>query len=156
MKRRRSGGTVTRSAPSASSELRRFPRLLDIIGLARRLSSLFEEISDRSLARGNLRRAEMQAILAGAAAELPPPALHPNMAGVFEQKVRGLAAALEHEDLEQRELARSTMRGFIDRVVIPPGTALLQVVGNLGEMLTAAGAPLDAAAVGNSGCGGGI
>lgn len=39
--------------------------------------------------------------------------------------------------IEQRESARTTLRGFIDRIVIPPGDALLQVVGNLGEMLTA-------------------
>jgi hypothetical protein len=57
--------------------------------------------------------------------------------------------ALEHEDLETRESARSAIRGFIDRIVIPPGDELLQVVGNLGEMLTAAGA-----AVGKGGCGG--
>ena len=75
-----------------------------------------------------------------------------NMAGVFEQKIRTLAVALEHEDLEQRESARSTLRGFIDRIVIPPGDGLLHVVGNLGEMLTAAGAPREAAAVGNGGC----
>ena len=65
-----------------------------------------------------------------------------------------LAAALEHEDIEQRESARTTLRGFIDQIVIPPGDALLQVVGNLGEMLTGAGARHEAAAVGNSGCGG--
>ena len=29
----------------------------------------------------------------------------------FEQKIRGLASALEHEDLEQRELARSALGG---------------------------------------------
>ena len=62
----------------------------------------------------------------------------------------------EHEDIELRESARSTLRGFIDRIVITPGDALLQVVGDLGEMLTAAGAQREAAAVGNVGCGGGI
>jgi hypothetical protein len=50
--------------------------------------------------------------------------------------------------LELRESARTTLRGFIDHIVIPPGDALLQVVGNLGEMLTAALAPHEAAAVG--------
>jgi len=39
-------------------------------------------------------------------------------------------------------------RGFIDRIVIPPGDALLQGVGNLGEMLVAVGAPREAAVVG--------
>ena len=101
-----------------------------------------------------MRRAELQALIAAAASQMPPPHLHPNMASVFEQKIRALAAALEHEDIEQRESAWTTLRGFIDRIVIPPGDALLQVVGNLGEMLTAAGAPREAAAVGNSGCGG--
>ena len=75
---------------------------------------------------------------------------HGSIVGIFEQKIRTLAAALEHEDLEMREAARTTVRGFIDRIVIPPGDGLLQVVGNLGEMLTAAGAT----AVGNDGCGG--
>lgn len=106
--------------------------------------------------QNEMRRAELQATVLAAASEPQAPALHPNMAGVFEQKIRALAAALEHDDLEQRESARSTLRGFIDRIVIPPGDALLQVVGNLGEMLTAAGGPRKAAAVGNSGCGGGI
>ena len=67
---------------------------------------------------------------------------------------RTLATALEHDDLEQRESARTTLRGFIDHIVIPPGDALLQVVGSLGEMLTAAGAPREAAAVGKGICGG--
>ena len=106
--------------------------------------------------QNELRRAELNATVTAGAAQPPPPALHPNMAGVFEQKIRALAAALEHEDIEQRESARTTLRGFIDRIVIPPGDALLQVVGNLGEMLTAAGAPGVTTAVGNGGCGGGI
>lgn len=106
--------------------------------------------------QNELRRAELQALVTAATSEPKPPALHPNMATVFEQKIRTLAAALEHEDLETRESARSALRGFIDRIVISPGDALLRVVGNLGEMLTAAGAPREAAVVGNSGCGGGI
>jgi len=42
------------------------------------------------------------------------------------------------KDKQQRESARQALRGFIERIVIPPGDELLQVVGNLGEMLTAA------------------
>ena len=78
------------------------------------------------------------------------------MARVFEQKIQQLAAAPEHLDAELRETARQTLRGFIDRIVIPPGDALLHVVGDLGSMLTAAdgrnGSAL--AAVGKAGCGG--
>jgi hypothetical protein len=61
---------------------------------------------------------------------------------------------LEHDDPEQRELALETLRGFIDRIVIPPGDGLLQVVGNLGEMLTAAGGRNGSATVADVGCGG--
>jgi len=76
------------------------------------------------------------------------------MADVFQQKTMQLAAALEHEDEEQRETARQTLRGFVEKIVIPPGDGLLQVVGNLGEMLTAAAGRSGAAAVGYVGCGG--
>ena len=93
-------------------------------------------------------------MIAAGKAEPAPPALHPNMARVFEQKIEQLAAALEHEDAELRETARQALRGFIDRIVIPPGDELLQVVGNLGEMLTAADGRNRSAAVGNGGCGG--
>jgi hypothetical protein len=65
-----------------------------------------------------------------------------------------LAAALEHEDEEQRESARQTLRGLIEKIVIPPGGGLLQVVGNLGDMLTAAGSRAGSAAVAYVGCGG--
>ena len=100
------------------------------------------------------RRTELEAVIAAGKAEPAPPALHPNMARVFEQKIEQLAAALEHEDAELRETARQALRGFIDRIVIPPGDELLQVVGNLGEMLTAADGRNRSAAVGNGGCGG--
>jgi hypothetical protein len=65
-----------------------------------------------------------------------------------------VAATLEHQDDEQRQTARESLRGLIDRIIIPPGGGLLQVVGNLGEMLTAAGGQSGAAAVGHIGCGG--
>ena len=84
------------------------------------------------------RRTDLKAMLAAAAKEPPLPALHTHMAEVFRHKTMQLAAALEHEDEEEREAARQALRGFIDRIVIPPGDALLQVVGNFGEMLTAA------------------
>ena len=64
--------------------------------------------------------------------------------------------ALEHEDAELRESARHTLRAFIERIVIPPDDALLQVVGNLGEMLTAADGRNRSAAVVNGICGGRI
>jgi hypothetical protein len=50
-----------------------------------------------------------------------------------------LVTALEHN--EERDAARVALRGFLDRIVIPEGDGLLQVVGNLGEMLAAANGP---------------
>ena len=102
------------------------------------------------------RRTELQATLTNAEADPPLPALHPHWAEVFREKTTQLAAALEHQDEEQRESARQTLRGFIDRIVIPPGDGLLQVVGNFGEMLTAAGGRSSTAAVAYVGCGGRI
>lgn len=86
----------------------------------------------------------------------PGPLLHPSMAIAYRTKVEQLAAALEHDDLEQREAARSALRGFITAIVIPPGEALLQVQGDLGGMLAAAMGHIGSAAVAYVGCGGGI
>src|SRR5262249_37553958 len=82
----------------------------------------------------------------------PPPILHPHMANVFRQKAELLANALEHD--AERDAARQALRGFIDRIIVPPDDGLLQVVGNFGEMLTAAAGNEIAAAVGQGGCGG--
>ena len=97
------------------------------------------------------RRAELTATLAAADAAPPLPALHPQMAGVYRAKTEQLAAALGHEDDEQRDAARQAIRGFLDRIMIPPGDGLLQVVG---KMLTAAGGRNGSAAVGYVGFGG--
>jgi hypothetical protein len=88
--------------------------------------------------------------------EPPKAALHSHMAQIFREKAEALAAALEHD--EQRDAARLALRRFIEQIVIPPGDGLLQVIGNLGEMLPAAGARNGTApaAVGIDGCGGRI
>jgi hypothetical protein len=70
-----------------------------------------------------------------------------------------LAAALAHQDEEQREAARSALRGFVAAIVIPPGDGLLEVRGDLERMLAAAAGERDGsvlAAVAYDGCGGGI
>jgi site-specific DNA recombinase len=87
----------------------------------------------------------------------PPPAVHPNVAEVFRQKATTLAEGLEHEN--QRHAAREALRGFVDKIVIPSGDGLLQIVGNLGAMLVALQAGQKMAGrqtVGYVGCGGGI
>jgi len=79
--------------------------------------------------------------------------MHPQMAEVFRQKATTLAAGLEHGG--ERDAARHALRGFLDKIVIPPGDGLLQVVGSVGSMLAAAQSRSQPKyAVGNIGCGG--
>jgi site-specific DNA recombinase len=118
------------------------------------LQAFRDEAWKEELRQIERRRAELETTIAAAKSEPIQPALHPNMAQVFERKIGHLAAALGVDDPEQREAARQTLRGFIDHIVIPPGDALLQVVGNFGEMLSAADGRRRS--VGNDGCGGGI
>jgi hypothetical protein len=79
--------------------------------------------------------------------------MHPHIAEVFRQKAATLAAGLEHDD--QRPAARQALRGFLDKIVIPP-EGLLQVVGNVKAMLAAAQGRSQSRsiAVGYVGCGG--
>ena len=96
---------------------------------------------------------ERKAHLSLALAEPSLPAMHPNMAHVFQQKATTLAASLEYD--EHRDAARLALRGFLDHIVIPKD-GLLQVVGNVGAMLAAAHGRARTAntAVGYVGCGG--
>lgn len=109
----------------------------------------------RELVELDARRAELTGLTAGEATAPALPALHPRMAEIFQQKTEQLAAALDNQDEALRDAAREARRGFIDRIVIPPGEGL-QVIGNFGETLTAAsGRDRSAlAAVGYVGCGG--
>ena len=82
------------------------------------------------------RREELKAKLA--AADEPPPLLHPGMADLYRQKVTALAQALEHP--ETRTEASEALRGLIDAIVLTPDQGELQIElkGNLAAMLGAA------------------
>jgi hypothetical protein len=82
------------------------------------------------------RRKELEAKLA--AADAPPPLLHPEMAGLYRQKVTRLAQAIEHP--ETRTEASGALRGLIDAIVLTPNQGELQIElkGNLAAMLGAA------------------
>jgi len=81
------------------------------------------------------KREELKAVLA--AADAPPPLLHPEMAGLYRQKVTALAQALEHP--ETRTEASEALRGLIDAIVLTPNEGELQIElkGNLAAMLGA-------------------
>ena len=82
------------------------------------------------------KRAELKATLA--AADAPSPLLHPEMAGLYRQKVTALARALEQP--ETRTEASEALRGLIDAIVLTPNQGELQIElkGNLAAMLGAA------------------
>jgi hypothetical protein len=130
----------------------------ELAAVERRLHEILKAISEGF--RSEAWKAELasldsrKAALTVASAEPPIPTMHPQMAQVFQQKVAALAADLEHED--ERDGARQTLRGFLEKIVIPPADGLLQVVGNVGMMLAAAQGRthLQANAVGYVGCGG--
>ena len=83
-----------------------------------------------------LRREELKTRLA--AADAPPPLLHPEMAQLYRLKVTTLAQALEHP--ETRTEASDALRGLIDAIVLTPneGTLQIELRGNLAAMLSAA------------------
>jgi site-specific DNA recombinase len=120
------------------------------------LEGFRHEAFKEELRRLETRKAELTVVIAAAEMDPPMPALHPSMAEAFREKAAKLAAGLEHDD--QRDDARHALRNFVDKIVIPPGGGLLQVVGNLGAMLdAAAGQKMPGRqAVGYVGCGGRI
>ena len=66
--------------------------------------------------RQRSRREELKAKLA--AADEPPPLLHPEMADLYRTKVTALVEALEHP--ETRTEASEALRGLIDAIVLTP------------------------------------
>ena len=82
------------------------------------------------------RRDELKAKLA--AADAPPPLLHPEMADLYRHKVKALAQALEHS--ETRTEASEALRGLIDAIILTPteGDLRIELKGNLAAMLGAA------------------
>ena len=73
-----------------------------------------------------------------AAANEPPPLLHPSMADLYRSKVEELASALQREDT--RLEASEMLRGLIDSIVLTPekGQLRVELRGNLAAMLIAA------------------
>ncbi|MGH9240585.1 MAG: recombinase family protein [Vicinamibacterales bacterium] len=81
------------------------------------------------------RQLELEALIAARHEEPPLPTLHP---AYFKLKVQQLVAVLNAGDPAERERARQAVRNLIDKIIIPPGDALLQVEGNLQGILAAA------------------
>ena len=82
------------------------------------------------------KREELKARLA--AADAPPPLLHPEMAELYRTKVSTLARALERS--ETRLEATEALRGLVDAIILTPtdGELRIELKGNLAAMLSAA------------------
>jgi site-specific DNA recombinase len=82
------------------------------------------------------KREDLKAKLA--AADAPPPLLHPEIAELYRQKVTTLAQALERP--ETRVEATEALRGLIDAIIVTPtdGELRIELKGNLAAMLSAA------------------
>jgi len=74
-----------------------------------------------------------------ATADAPVPLLHPDLAGLYREKVATLASALQNAD--SRSEAAEALRGLVDAIVLTPaerGNALqIELRGNLAAMLGA-------------------
>jgi hypothetical protein len=81
------------------------------------------------------RQRELETLIAARHEEPPLPTLHP---AFFKLKVEQLVAVLNSGDPAERAQARQAVRNLIDKIIIPPGAALLQVEGNLEGILSAA------------------
>jgi hypothetical protein len=93
------------------------------------------EVKDELTANA-ARREDLKAKLA--AADAPPPLLHPEMAELYRQKVTTLAQALQEP--ETRVEATEALRGLIDAIILTPSAGELRIdlKGNLAAMLSAA------------------
>ena len=93
------------------------------------------EVKDELTANA-ARREDLKAKLA--AADAPPPLLHPEMAELYRQKVTTLAQALQEP--ETRVEATDALRGLIDAIILTPSAGELRIdlKGNLAAMLSAA------------------
>src|SRR4051794_24263135 len=99
--------------------------VLDVADCGRRLAQRKSTIAGRSsgvrrspsLLRFGLPIGSLESGVRNAAITARPlPALHPQMAETYRQKVMTLALALERD--AQREFARQTLRGFLQSIVI--------------------------------------
>ena len=93
------------------------------------------EVKDELTANA-ARREDLKAKLA--AADAPPPLLHPEMAELYRQKVTTLSQALQEP--ETRVEATEALRGLIDAIILTPSAGELRIdlKGNLAAMLSAA------------------
>ncbi|WP_137128543.1 recombinase family protein [Roseomonas sp. HF4] len=145
---------LNRLAAESSAGIDGKRRELD--GVRRKLSGLIDAIADGLRAPGlqgkldelEARRATLEAEIATAGRSAIPPRLHPNIAGVYRERVTRLREALAAEGGTE---VLEEVRALVDRVEVhapvePGGAPRLELIGELTAMLRAAGVVLPARA----------
>ena len=109
----------------------------------KKITAMIDVIEDGGYVQGMIdrprelkaRQDELETRLADAPATLPD--IHPNVAGIYRDKVERLAAALDNPG--ERDEAAVAIRGLIERIVLTPGVAWgemdAKLVGDLGTIL---------------------
>ena len=119
-------------------------RKRELEGVERKIGNLIDAIADGIRQPGlqqrldELERRRQQLVREMSDSTQPAPALHPNLAEVYRQKVTNLSAALS--DPTEGALARESLRDLIDRVVLHPsgeGSGLdVELVGAVASLVT--------------------
>ena len=97
----------------------------ELTKLRKGLKQMLQVIEDGGYTRGMVERMremearedELVALLAAQPQDVPD--IHPNVAGIFKQKVERLAETLNHP--EDRQEASETIRALIEKIVLHPG-----------------------------------
>ncbi len=135
-----------RMSAEASSGIDVHRRELNVV--ERKIENILEAIADGLKASGIQRKlSELEArrgdlLAATAESSTPPPALHPNLAQTYAERVAGLRRGI---DAGKGQDVLEAARALIDKVIVTPGDDPddppgIELVGQLMAMLKAAGA----------------
>ena len=115
---------------AARSELRRIEREFETLMHALLKGTLPEERIKARSDQLEHRKVQVEASLA--AAEEPPPVLHPSMAVIYRERVSGLYEALQQEGA--RVAASDVIRSLVSEIILTPsaGELLVDLRGDLG------------------------
>ena len=121
---------------AARSELRRIEREFETLMQALLKGTLPEERIKARSDQLEQRKAQVESTLA--AAEEPPPVLHPSMAVIYRERVTGLYEALQQEGA--RATASDVIRSLVSEIVLTPaaGELLVDLRGDLAGILAIA------------------
>lgn len=140
------------SVAASASEQDREGKRRELTTVGRKLEGLYDAIADGLRSPGLAARLEgleaQKAELEGAIDDMPattPVLLHPNLAGLYQDKVAKLAETLRAPSI--RDEAGEILRDLVDQIIVTPsgsdrsGGWSAELIGNIVEMVALANAP---------------